>query len=678
MTERLDRSPWRDAKLLLALGVLIALAYSNSFGAGLVIDNRILILNDPRLRSASLENIQLILTKEAWWPTGSTGVYRPLATLSYLFNYSVLGGGQSPVGYHVVNLLLQWLNASLAFFLFVRLLGNRLAAFAAAALFAVHPLGTEAVTNVIGRTDQLVAASLLGALLCYVRSGEAYGRRRVSWLVGTGAGAAVGLFSKETAVVVAPLLLLYDVTFRRERLREFWKPLLALLPAYGFFFASRWLVFRHTAPAQFPFTDNPLLGADFLTARLTALRVLARYFGLALWPAKLSSDYSYDQIPVVASGWATGIAVIFLAVGIAIAVLAWRHNKALFFLLGLALAPLIPASNLFIRIQSIMGERFAYTSILGICGCAVLALQRWAPRALPVVAGIAVLAGGVRTYARNADWRDDLTIWASAVHTSPNSAKAHKAYAGALHAADRDRSKLDVVIAEMEVARQILERHPLPLERQDYSVYADVGFYNLEAAERLRNDPSAIARAADHYRRALGALERAHEIESAAIRALQAEAGRTGRPVDGIGDPHVDENLGLAALRLGSFDKALAAYSHLVARSPENPKGHRGVGLAKIGLGRDEEGAISLLAALLVSKWDPDVLVDAIRIYATRFSGSDAIVTKGSETNLNPASSLVHRHLCQAFRQLVSAFGAAGQQEAARQIAHAAATRSCE
>ena len=680
MTERPDRSPWRDARLLLAIGVLIALAYSNSFGAGLVIDNRILILNDPRLRSASLDNIQLILTKEAWWPTGSTGVYRPLATLSYLLNYSILGGGPSPVGYHVVNFLLQWVNASLAFFLFVRLMGNRLAAFAAAALFAVHPLGTEAVTNVIGRTDQLVATSLLGALLCYIRSGETHGRRRLLWLIGTGACTVLGLFSKETAVVIAPVLLLYDVTFRRERLRDFWRPLLALLPAYGLFFVSRWLVFRNAAPAQFPFTDNPLLGADLLTSRLTALRVLARYFGLALWPAKLSADYSYDQIPVATWSGGTVLAVLLFAAGVVVAALAWRHNKTLFCFLGLAIVPLVPASNLLVRIQSIMGERFAYTSLVGLCACLSLVLHRWAPRALPVVAGLAVLAGGARTFTRNGDWRDDLTIWASAVQTSPNSAKAHKAYAGALHAADRDRSKLDLVIAEMETARQILERKPLPLERQDYSVYADIGFYNLEAAERLKSDPSASARASDYYRRALAALERALAIESAAIRALQEEASRTGRPValDEIGDPHVDENLGLAALRLGQFEKALAAYSRLVARSPGNPKGHRGVGLAKIGLGRDEEGAVSLLAALLVSKWDPNVLADAIRVYATKFPGSEAIVSKGSETNLNPGSPLVHRHLCQAFRQLARAFSAAGQQEAARQVAQAAATRTCE
>src|SRR5437773_9415387 len=82
---------------------------SARLSSAFVIDNRILILKDPRLRSVSLENLHLIFTKEAWWPTGSTGVYRPLATLSYLFNYSILGSGESPVSYHVLNFLLQWL-----------------------------------------------------------------------------------------------------------------------------------------------------------------------------------------------------------------------------------------------------------------------------------------------------------------------------------------------------------------------------------------------------------------------------------------------------------------------------------------------------------------------------------------------------------------------------------------
>ena len=62
-----------------------------------------LLLGDPRIRNASVENLNLILQHTYWWPNGEADIYRPLTTLSYLFNYSILGNGNHPAGYHWVN-----------------------------------------------------------------------------------------------------------------------------------------------------------------------------------------------------------------------------------------------------------------------------------------------------------------------------------------------------------------------------------------------------------------------------------------------------------------------------------------------------------------------------------------------------------------------------------------------
>ena len=98
-----------STSLWVALGLclLTLLAYSNSFGAGFALDNRGLILEDTRIREASPENLALIFEHTYWWPYGESGLYRPLTTLSYLFNYSTLGGGTAPAGYHWVNFLLH-------------------------------------------------------------------------------------------------------------------------------------------------------------------------------------------------------------------------------------------------------------------------------------------------------------------------------------------------------------------------------------------------------------------------------------------------------------------------------------------------------------------------------------------------------------------------------------------
>jgi len=140
----------KDSRIALGLGLLVLLAYANSLGNGFAMDANTLVLQDPRIRHLSAENLRLILQNDYWWPTFTLGVYRPLTTLSYLLNWSVLGGAGSPFGYHLINLLLHAANVWLVWLLAQRVL-TRGAAFFAAALWAVHPIGVESVSNVTGR-----------------------------------------------------------------------------------------------------------------------------------------------------------------------------------------------------------------------------------------------------------------------------------------------------------------------------------------------------------------------------------------------------------------------------------------------------------------------------------------------------------------------------------------------
>src|SRR5579864_8836738 len=82
-------------------------AYANSFRSGFVFDNKPLILDDKKIHQATPENLGLILQHSYWWPAGESGLYRPVTTLSYLFNYAILGNTDHPAGYHWINLLLH-------------------------------------------------------------------------------------------------------------------------------------------------------------------------------------------------------------------------------------------------------------------------------------------------------------------------------------------------------------------------------------------------------------------------------------------------------------------------------------------------------------------------------------------------------------------------------------------
>src|ERR1035438_8783032 len=84
-----------------------------------------------------------------------------------------------------------------------------------AALWALHPLLTESVTNVVGRADLLASFGVLAGLVCYTRSVVANGWRQAAWLVAAAASSAVGIFSKESAIVVLAVVPIYGLAFGR-------------------------------------------------------------------------------------------------------------------------------------------------------------------------------------------------------------------------------------------------------------------------------------------------------------------------------------------------------------------------------------------------------------------------------------------------------------------------------
>src|SRR5262249_11811564 len=169
----------------------------NSFGAQFVFDNRVLLLEDTRLRAVTPSNLDLIVNKPYWWPFIQTPLYRPATTFSYLLNYSVLGSADRPLGYHVVNLLLHAANVWLVFGLAMRIGRRTWPAILLAALWAVHPLGTEAVTNIVGRADLLAAFGVLASFYTYLAAGDATSTRRLAWMTLSVMAMTIAVFSKE-------------------------------------------------------------------------------------------------------------------------------------------------------------------------------------------------------------------------------------------------------------------------------------------------------------------------------------------------------------------------------------------------------------------------------------------------------------------------------------------------
>jgi hypothetical protein len=572
---------WRlDLGAVLLLAAVAGIAYANSFGVGFLLDSRILIRHDPRLRALTLDNLRSVLTQDYWWAGNRVdGLYRPLTTLSYLIDAAVLGHGDRPAGYHAVNLLLHWGNAALGYVLLLRLLGGRVPAFLAAALFAVHPVATEAVTNLVGRADLLATLAVLGGLLLHAR-GPA-GAHALRAQLATALSLGLGLLAKESAIVLIAVVPLYDLVFR-VRAAARWRDQIPFR-AYAGFGAALLLVwwlrarlYAAAPPEPTAFLDNPLVGADFWTARLTAMKVLGQYVALLVWPAHLSWDYSYDQVPLVQpafTSWENAQALLALAGfagALVLAVWTCRRLPALAFLLAFFLVALLPTANLLFLIGTTKAERLLYLPSLAFAGLVALgvtaATRRLAapPLADRVAAAVLVgliAAGALRTVARNHDWQDELRLAESGVAASPRSLKTHLWLAQAL--ATRygagDPAQLDRMIAHGEQALAIMDARPLALTAQHSHVPLALGTYYKAKGMLLRREDAAAAR--EWITRARAVLERAAAIEGAHADARQRARAR-GLPADqiaAVGTADLYYHLAEAYSLLGETERASEA-----------------------------------------------------------------------------------------------------------------------
>jgi len=135
-------------------------------------------------------------------------VTRPLVNFSYAVDRAVWG--PAPFGFHLTSLLIHALNVALLFCLARRLRLDVAPAFAAAALFAVHPMMTEAVGYVSGRSEVLCATLVLLALLSADRWIHGEGSARGRWLAAMLVAWTAALAAKETAAMFPFVVVLFD------------------------------------------------------------------------------------------------------------------------------------------------------------------------------------------------------------------------------------------------------------------------------------------------------------------------------------------------------------------------------------------------------------------------------------------------------------------------------------
>jgi protein O-mannosyl-transferase len=397
---------WKAIALLCGI---TAILYANTLANGFAMDDDLYIFQNRAVRVPDLRGF--------FQPNSFSDVFRPVTFASLAADFAI--GHNHAFGYHAMNLLLECAVVTLLFLLLCKLLESATAgamiALAATLLFAVHPIHAEAVASIVGRSELFAAGFLFAAWIFHLDD------RPIPALVCF----ALGLLSKESAVVFLPLVIVVD--YARGKLRPIsryaWLGGITAL-----YLAVLWKAQGgHFGDAHINYLDNPLVYLPLKLRVLNALRIAWKYVGLLVYPGTLSADYSYNAIPLY-SAWSRLLPAAIAAAAVFVAWLwalrtkrtAWAIAGAIY-LVGFAVT-----ANIVIPTGTIMGERLAYFSSAGFCLAVALLWSRlftWKPQVAWAALSTLLLVLGIRTMARNSDWRNDWTLCNAGIAAEPDSAK---------------------------------------------------------------------------------------------------------------------------------------------------------------------------------------------------------------------------------------------------------------
>ncbi|MHB0985099.1 MAG: tetratricopeptide repeat protein [Sulfuricella sp.] len=409
----------------LLLAVAIGLAYFNAFQGAFQFDDYNVVVNDARIHSW-----------QAWF--ASMPGIRPLLKASYTLNWT---SGLGLFGFHLFNLAVHAVNSMLVYWLARQFFEQisplpenegRNAALFAALLFALHPVQTEAVTYISGRSSSLSASFYLASLLTY-----AQGRRSASLRLIRFASPVLFLFAlavKETAITLPLALLLWE-SVRCERM------------SVRNILAAQWLHWLTMVCALLAMLFHPVyldLLAFSLDLRPLGANLSAAVRGLAYLLAQLFFPHHLNIDPDIATQttWnieliaMAGLLTFLLATGFAsLRRIPWLAFGVLWFFLQL-----LPTHTLVPRLD-IANERQLYLAAIGpIFALSAIGFRlsaRWnaIPLRTATLLMCAVLA--LATHFRNRDYRDEVSLWEATAALSPGKARVFNNLGFAYEQAER-------------------------------------------------------------------------------------------------------------------------------------------------------------------------------------------------------------------------------------------------
>ena len=629
---------WRDlwVKKYGALFVCIVLTVAILAVFGQVRDHAFISLDDG-LYITENPYVQAGITSESlkWaFTTMHASNWHPLTWLSHMLDVQLFG--LKAGWHHLINVFFHIANTLLLFLVLRRMTKTLWRSAFVAALFALHPLHVESVAWAAERKDVLSTLFWMLTLGAYAYYREYPGYRRYLLVL---VCFILGLMSKPMLVTLPFVLFLLD----------FW-PLGRLQPAKHDGRDSRnaarpedsagkkrktaniaaakaadreeWPVYplRWTVIRPLLLEKAPLLALAALSSAVTiisqqkdamaslrALPVDARianalvsylkYIGKMLWPLDLAVLYPHPEKQPV-----------WLVLGAALALVAATflviRKTHRFPYLGIGwlwyLGTLIPVIGLFQAGPQEMADRYSYVPMVGLLIMVSWgipdSLRNWGRRktALGALAGIAILACAVLTWAQVQLWRDNITLFSHTLKVTTDNYIAHNNMGADLS----DQGKLEEAIAHFRSSLRIKPRYAtawnnlgIAYEKSDRNAKA------IEAyQEALRLDPN-----------------NAETWNNLGI--AYAKSGQTAKAIETFRealriDPVYDKawnNLGKAYGGIGEAAKAIEALRQALRINPGYVKAWNNLGIAYVESGRTGEAIEAFQRSLHIKPEQADV-----------------------------------------------------------------------
>jgi len=609
--------------------ILAALPYLGTLTYDFVFDDKFQIAGNRWIRDFS--SMGEVFSSNMWgFGTGTSNYYRPFLHVLWAIVFKFSGTG--PWGYHLANILLNCGSSVLVFLISFNLFTNErinkvsfpqakrvgnpsekkerfrtsrndkydrtyephgesvfgedsalFAGLVSAFVFMLHPVHTEAVAWASGLPDMSFSFFFLLAFHFWIRD-----RKKLS-MTWSFIFFSLSMFSKETAVMLPPVLLAYDYLTGRERPLFHYAPFFLIIGIY--------LILRVNALGGLtvpPFLGKgqvQLEGSDYI---INIFPIFALYIGKLILPLNLNALILFHvkkalSFPVILS-------VPVFAAYLGAMYIAFRKKKALLlFILLFFLLPMLPA--LYLRgITATMGERYLYLpslawSLLLAYGASLLLEKKRA--AAPVLAFLAILLSlyAVGTLRRNLVWRDDLALWSDTVKKSPEAAIAYSSLGKALF----EENRLDEAEAAYKKSLMLLPDTPDALNDLG-ALYGRKG----QLAEAVLCLKRAIMLQPGNFA-AHNNLGIVYMLEGRVPEAIR-EFRESIRIWPYFGDAYF--NLGNAYLDLGRPEDAARELEEAVRLVPERPDPHYNLAIAyrDMGLTAKAQGEMEIYRALAGEK----------------------------------------------------------------------------